>query len=125
NEIFVPVDCASLPENLLESELFGYRKGSFTGATADKMGLFEFAHKGTLFLDEIGEMPVALQAKLLRVLQERQFRPLGGREQIEVDVRVIAATNRDLETAVREKAFRSDLYYRLNVITLRLPPLRE
>ncbi len=124
-EIFVPVDCASLPEALLESELFGYRKGAFTGAHADKMGLCEFAHKGTLFLDEIGEMPVALQAKLLRVLQERQFRPIGGREQIDTDVRVIAATNRDLEAAVRERSFRSDLYYRINVITLRLPPLRE
>ena len=123
-EIFVPVDCASLPENLLESELFGYRKGAFTGAHTDKMGLFEFAHKGTLFLDEIGEMPLSLQAKFLRVLQERQFRPLGGREQTEIDVRVVAASNRDLEAAVREKEFRSDLYYRLNVVTLRLPPLR-
>ncbi|MFH0793722.1 MAG: sigma-54 dependent transcriptional regulator, partial [bacterium] len=125
DEIFVPVDCASLPENLLESEIFGYRKGAFTGATSDKMGLFEFAHKGTLFLDEIGEMPISLQAKLLRVLQQRQFRPIGGREEIEIDVRVVAATNRDLNQALREKTFRSDLYYRLNVVTIHLPPLRD
>lgn len=125
NEIFVPVDCASLPENLLESELFGYRKGAFTGAVSDKMGLFEFAHTGTLFLDEIGHMPVGLQAKLLRVLQERQFRPIGGREEIEIDVRVIAATNQDLNQALRDKTLRSDLYYRLNVVTLHLPPLRD
>ena len=124
-EIFVPVDCASLPENLLESELFGYCKGAFTDARSDKMGLFEFAHKGTLFLDEIGEMPISLQAKLLRVLQERTFRPIGGRRQIEVDVRVLAATNCDLEQALHDKTFRSDLYYRLNVITLKLPPLRD
>jgi len=124
-EIFVPVDCASLPENLLESELFGYTRGAFTGASSDKKGLFEFAHKGTLFLDEIGEMPISLQSKLLRVLQERSFRRIGGREQIDVDVRVIAATNRDLSAAIHEKTFRSDLYYRLNVITLPLPPLKE
>jgi DNA-binding NtrC family response regulator len=124
-EIFVPVDCASLPENLLESELFGYTKGAFTGATSEKKGLFEFAHKGTLFLDEIGDMPIALQSKLLRVLQERSFRRIGGREQIDVDVRVIAATNRDLPAAIQEKTFRSDLYYRLNVITLHLPPLKD
>jgi DNA-binding NtrC family response regulator len=124
-EIFVPVDCASLPENLLESELFGYQKGAFTGANSDKLGLFEFANRGTLFLDEIGEMPISLQAKLLRVLQERQFRPLGGRQQVDIDVRVIAATNRDLEAALAEKSFRSDLFYRLNVVTLRLPPLTE
>jgi len=125
SEIFVPVDCASLPENLLESELFGYVKGAFTGANSDKKGLFEFAHKGTLFLDEIGEMPLALQSKLLRVLQERQFRRIGGRHQIAVDVRVIAATNRDLSQAVQEKIFRSDLYYRLKVVSLPLPTLRE
>ncbi|GAB4325452.1 MAG: sigma-54 dependent transcriptional regulator [Candidatus Sumerlaeia bacterium] len=124
-EIFVPVDCANLPENLLESELFGYRKGAFTGANSDKMGLFEFAHRGTLFLDEIGDMPLSLQVKLLRVLQERQFRPIGGREMIEIDVRVIAATNRDLKQALADKSFRSDLYYRLNVVTIHLPPLRE
>ena len=125
NEIFVPVDCASLPENLLESELFGYCKGAFTGANSDKMGLFRFADKGTLFLDEIGEMPVALQSKLLRVLQERQFRPIGGCNVTNVDVRVVAATNRDLNESLREKTFRSDLFYRLNVITLHIPPLRE
>jgi len=124
-EIFVPIDCASLPENLLESELFGYTKGSFTGATMDKKGLLEFAHKGTLFLDEIGEIPQSLQVKLLRVLQERSFRRIGGHEQIDVSIRVVAATNRDLAEEVRAKNFRSDLYYRLNVITLRLPPLRE
>ncbi|MDK2970496.1 MAG: hypothetical protein PWP23_251 [Candidatus Sumerlaeota bacterium] len=125
NEIFVPIDCASLPENLLESELFGYTKGSFTGANADKKGLLEFANKGTLFLDEIGEIPMTLQVKLLRVLQERAFRRIGGREQIDVNIRVVAATNRDLAEEVRAMNFRSDLYYRLNVITLRLPPLRE
>ncbi len=125
NEVFVPIDCASLPENLLESELFGYTKGSFTGAVSDKKGLLEFAHKGTLFLDEIGEIPVSLQVKLLRVLQERAFRPIGGRNQIDVNIRVVAATNRELAEEVRTKNFRSDLYYRLNVITLRLPPLRE
>jgi DNA-binding NtrC family response regulator len=124
-EIFVPIDCASLPENLLESELFGYTKGSFTGAHANKKGLLEFAHKGTLFLDEIGEIPLTLQVKLLRVLQERAFRRIGGREQVDVNIRVVAATNRDLAEEVRAGNFRSDLYYRLNVITLRLPPLRE
>lgn len=124
-EIFVPIDCASLPENLLESELFGYTKGSFTGAQSDRKGLLEFAHKGTLFLDEIGEIPQSLQVKLLRVLQERSFRPIGGHEQIDVNIRVVAATNRDLAQEVRAKNFRSDLYYRLNVITVRLPPLRE
>ena len=124
-EIFVPMDCASLPENLLESELFGYRKGAFTGANADKMGLFEFAHKGTLFLDEIAEVPLSLQSKLLRVLQERRFRPIGGREEIEVDIRVLAATNRNLEQSVRAKTFRSDLFYRLNVVIIRLPSLGE
>lgn len=124
-EIFVPVDCASLPESLLESELFGYSKGAFTGAAADKMGLFQFAHRGTLFLDEIGELPLALQSKFLRVLQERRVRPIGGVQELEVNVRVIAATNVDLEQALRARAFRSDLYYRLNVVTLRIPPLRE
>lgn len=124
-EVFVPVDCASLPQNLLESELFGYSKGAFTGASVDKMGLFQFAHHGTLFFDEIGELPLVLQAKFLRVLQERRFRPIGGCHEIEVDVRVVAATNSDLEEAIRDKTFRCDLYYRLNVVTLRIPPLRE
>jgi DNA-binding NtrC family response regulator len=125
NEICVPIDCASLPENLLESELFGYVKGSFTGAHMDKKGLLEFAHKGTLFLDEVGELPPALQVKLLRVLQERSFRPIGGRQQVEVSIRVVAATNRNLEEEVKNKTFRSDLFYRLNVVGLHLPPLRE
>jgi DNA-binding NtrC family response regulator len=124
-EMFLPLDCASLPENLLESELFGYQKGAFTGATSSKIGLIEFAQGGTLFLDEIGEIPLPLQVKLLRVLQERQFRPIGGRQQIDMDVRLLAATNVDLEQAVLDKRFRSDLYYRLNVVTLRLPALRE
>ena len=122
---FVPVDCASLPENLLESELFGHEKGTFTGADATRPGLLEFASGGTFFLDEIGEMGINLQAKLLRVLQERQFRRVGGRKMIDVDIRVVAATNRDLEAAIRKGAFREDLYYRLNVINISLPPLRE
>lgn len=124
-EILVPIDCASLPENLLESELFGYSKGAFTGAHADKKGLLEFAHRGTLFLDEVGEIPPSLQVKLLRVLQERCFRPIGCREQVEVNIRVVAATNRSLEEEVQAKNFRSDLYYRLNVVGLHLPPLRD
>lgn len=123
--ILVPIDCASLPENLLESELFGYSKGSFTGAHADKKGLLEFADKGTLFLDEVGEIPVSLQVKLLRVLQEKSFRPIGCREEVAVDVRVVAATNRSLDEEVASGGFRSDLYYRLNVVNLVLPPLRE
>jgi len=122
---FVPVDCASLPENLLESELFGHEKGSFTGADETRPGLFEFANGGTFFLDEIGEMGINLQAKLLRVLQERQFRRIGGRKMIDVDVRVIAATNRNLDEAIAAGQFREDLYYRLNVVSIKLPPLRE
>ncbi len=124
-EIFVPIDCASLPEHLLESELFGHSKGSFTGAHQDKKGLLEFADKGTLFLDEVGEIPPALQVKLLRVLQERSFRPVGCRQEVAVSIRVVAATNRNLEEEVQTKNFRSDLYYRLNVVGLHLPPLRE
>ncbi|MEW6595754.1 MAG: nif-specific transcriptional activator NifA [Thermodesulfobacteriota bacterium] len=122
---FIKVNCAALPENLLESELLGHEKGAFTGALGMKKGRFELADGGTLFLDEIGEMPITLQAKLLRVLQERQFERLGGSRTITVDVRVIAATNRSLEAAVAEGTFRPDLYYRLNVVPLLLPPLRD
>ena len=122
---FVPVSCAALPETLLESELFGHEKGSFTGASERKKGRFELAHGGTLFLDEIGDIPLKVQVDLLRVLQERRFFRLGGTEEIEVDVRVIAATNRDLRQAVQQGTFRDELFYRLNVITITLPPLRE
>src|SRR4029077_2555082 len=111
--------------NLLESELFGHEKGSFTGAIAEKKGLFEIAHNGTLFLDEIGELDVSLQAKLLRALQEKQIRRVGGIKDIDVDVRVVAATNRDLLKMAEEKRFREDLYYRLNVLSLEIPPLRN
>ncbi|MBI2069637.1 MAG: sigma-54-dependent Fis family transcriptional regulator [Elusimicrobia bacterium] len=121
---FVPVDCASLPQELLESELFGHEKGAFTDATASRPGIFEYANGGTIFLDEIGDMPLALQVKLLRVLQERQVRHLGSNRLIHVDVRVISATNRNLKAAVEEKAFREELFYRLNVIAVDLPPLR-
>ena len=122
---FVPVNSGSIPSELLESELFGHVKGAFTGATATKKGLFEIAHGGTLFLDEIGTVPVQTQAKLLRVLQEREFRPVGGVRSIKVDVRIVAATNVDLMQAVREGRFREDLYYRLKVITLEVAPLRD
>ena len=122
---FVAVNCAALPENLLEAELFGYEKGAFTGATSQKPGKFELAQGGTILLDEIGEMVPLLQAKLLRVLQEQEVDRLGGRQPIPLDVRVIATTNRDLRNMVREGAFREDLYYRLNVIRLSLPPLRK
>jgi DNA-binding NtrC family response regulator len=122
---FVPVDCASLPEQLLESELFGHEKGAFTGAVKPKRGLMEVADRGTLFLDEIGELPLTLQAKLLRVLQERQLRHVGGTDQIDVDVRVVSATNRDLREAAGKGQFREELYYRINVIEIALPPLRE
>ncbi len=122
---FVPIDCASLPENLLESELFGYEKGAFTGAHQTKPGLLESAAGGTAFLDEVGELPLSLQAKLLRALQERSFRRVGGSKEICVDIRVITATNRNLRSAVQAKTFREDLFYRLNVISLELPPLRE
>ncbi|MDD2851089.1 MAG: sigma-54 dependent transcriptional regulator [Desulfuromonadaceae bacterium] len=122
---FIPLNCAAIPENLLESELFGHERGAFTGAVQARRGKFELAQGGTIFLDEIGEMPAILQAKLLRVLQERVFERLGGSLQIKVDVRVIAATNRDLAMEVAEKRFREDLFYRLNVFPITLPPLRE
>lgn len=122
---FIKVNCAALPENLLESELLGHEKGAFTGALSQKKGRFELADGGSLFLDEIGEMPLPLQAKLLRILQERTFERLGGTRSITVDVRIIAATNRNLEECVRQGSFRADLYYRLNVVPVLLPPLRE
>jgi two-component system response regulator AtoC len=122
---FVKVNCAALPSELLESELFGFEKGAFTGAQRRKLGKFEFADRGTIFLDEIGEMSPALQAKLLQVLQDGEFSRLGGESDVQVDTRVIAATNRDLEEAVETGQFREDLYYRLNVVTVQLPPLRD
>ena len=122
---FVPVNCTAIPEGLLESELFGHVRGAFTGAHASKTGLFEQADGGTLFLDEIGDMGLALQAKLLRVLQDQEIRPVGGTQTVKVDVRIIAATHQDLETAIAEGRFREDLFYRLNVIPIRIPPLRE
>ena len=122
---FVAVDCGSLVPTLMESELFGYEKGAFTGATKSKAGLFQAASGGTIFLDEIGELPLEMQAKLLRVLQEKEVRPVGSNERETVDVRVIAATNRDLEAAYRAGTFRKDLYFRLNVVTVHLPPLRD
>jgi two-component system response regulator PilR (NtrC family) len=122
---FVSINCGALPESLLESELFGHMKGAFTDAHQNKKGLFEAAHRGTLFLDEVGETPPAMQVKLLRALQERRIRRVGGTEEVDVDVRVIAATNRPLEPRVKERAFREDLFYRLNVIPIHLPPLRE
>lgn len=122
---FVPVDCSALVPTLIESELFGYVKGAFTGAMQAKQGLMEAAHGGTLFLDEIGEMPVELQVKLLRALQQREIKPVGATERRQIDVRIIAATNRDLDAAIRTGAFRQDLYFRLNVVQIKLPPLRE
>ncbi|MBX7232468.1 MAG: sigma-54 dependent transcriptional regulator [Bdellovibrionales bacterium] len=122
---FVAVNCASLPENLIESELFGYSKGSFTGAEKDSVGLFQVAHEGTIFLDEIAELPLHLQAKLLRVLQEKEIRPVGAKKSVKIDIRVICATHRNLEELVINRQFREDLYFRLNVIPIHVPPLRE
>ncbi len=125
NQPFVTLNCGAIPEALIESELFGHMKGSFTDAIATKKGLFEVADEGTLFLDEISELPLLMQVKLLRVLQDREFKRVGGTEDIRVDVRIIAATNKNLEEAVTERRFREDLFYRLNVIQIKLPPLRE
>ena len=122
---FIPINCSAIPENLIESELFGHEKGTFTGATAQRKGRFEMAEGGTLFLDEIGDLPLAIQVKLLRFLQEKTIERVGGREQIEVNARVLAATNRDLEEAMKNATFRDDLFYRLSVINISLPALRE
>ena len=122
---FVAVNCGAVPDTLMESEFFGHKKGSFTGAIADRPGLFEQANGGTLFLDEIGEVPLLLQTKLLRVLQEREFRRVGGTQDIKTDVRIIAASNRDLEEQVKEGSFREDLFYRINVVQIKMPSLRE
>jgi transcriptional regulator with GAF, ATPase, and Fis domain len=122
---FIAINCAAIPETLLESELFGHERGSFTGADARRIGRFEQANGGTIFLDEIGDMNANLQAKLLRVLQEKTVQRVGGKEIVPVDVRIIAATHRDLETAIRERQFREDLFYQLSVVTITLPPLSQ
>ncbi|MBL4576669.1 MAG: sigma-54-dependent Fis family transcriptional regulator [Opitutaceae bacterium] len=122
---FIPVNCAAIPDNLIESELFGHEKGSFTGATAQRKGKFEQCDQGTIFLDEIGDMALTTQTKILRVLQEGEIQRVGGSEMIKVDIRIIAATNKDMEAMIREKTFREDLYYRLNVVRIRVPSLRE
>ena len=122
---FIAIDCGAIPENLLESELFGHEKGAFTGAESRSVGLLELANKGTFFMDEVGELPIRLQAKLLRALQERRIRRVGGKEEIALDVRVIVATSRNLENEIREQRFRNDLYYRINVARISLPALRE
>ncbi len=124
-EPFISINCSAIPKDLMESEFFGYEKGAFTGANKRKIGKFEYANKGTIFLDEIGDMPLELQTKLLRVLQEREIERVGGNETIKIDLRIIAATNRDLEQMVKNKEFREDLYYRLNVIPMNLPSLKE
>jgi two-component system response regulator AtoC len=125
NSAFVDINCAAIPDSLLEEELFGHKKGTFTGAVSDKIGKFEYAHNGTIFLDEIGDMPLNLQAKLLRVLQQKSFTPLGSNTPIKTNVRVIAATNQDVKKLVETGRFRNDLYFRLNVINISMPPLRE
>lgn len=125
NAAFVPVNCGAIPDELMESEFFGHRKGSFTGAHADKDGLFKIAQGGTLFLDEVAELPLHMQVKLLRVIQEKAVRPVGGRDELPVDVRILSATHKNLEALVANNTFRQDLYYRINVIELRMPPLRE
>src|SRR4051812_12794028 len=122
---FVAINCAAIPENLLETELFGYEKGAFTGAVARKLGKFEMAHRGTLFLDEIGEMPLSLQAKILRALEERRFERVGGTAPVQIDVRIVAATNRALRAAIAARKFREDLYFRLSVFPITVPPLRD
>jgi transcriptional regulator with PAS, ATPase and Fis domain len=122
---FIKINCAALPKELIESELFGYKKGAFTGATSDKVGLLELAAGGSLMLDEIGEMPLLLQTKLLRVLQEREYRPIGSERLVKVDFRLICATNVDPDAAMRDGRLREDLYFRINTVTLRVPPLRE
>ena len=122
---FIPVNCGAIPKDLLESELFGHKRGAFTGAIADKKGRFEMADKGTIFLDEIGDMSLDLQVKLLRVLQERRIDPVGGLNNIPIDVRVIAATHRNIQEEIKSGNFREDLYYRLNVIPIEIPPLRQ
>jgi two-component system response regulator PilR (NtrC family) len=122
---FIPVNCGAIPENLIESEMFGHKKGSFTGAVADKVGLFQAADGGTLFLDEVGELPLQMQVKLLRAIQDRMVRKVGSNDDVKIDVRIIAATNRNLEEAVKKGTFREDLYYRLNVLLIKTPPLRE
>src|ERR1700757_2842268 len=125
NQPFVAINCAAIPRDLLESELFGHERGAFTGALDRRIGKFELAEAGTLFLDEVGDIPLELQTKLLRVLQDREYSRIGGREVLKADVRILAATNQDLERAVKEKRFREDLYFRLKVIPIYLPPLRE
>ena len=125
NGPFVAVNCSAVPDALLESEFFGYEKGAFTGANTGKQGLFELATGGSIFLDEIGELPIHLQAKILRAIQEKQIRRIGGGKEIQIDVRIISATHRNLSAMVNEKTFREDLYYRLNVIPVNIPPLRE
>jgi two-component system response regulator GlrR len=125
DKAFVAINCAALPETLLESALFGHEKGAFTGAVKSSKGLFAQAHEGTIFLDEIGDMPLSIQAKLLRVIQERQFHPVGSQQQLEVDVRIIVATNKNLEELVKQGLFREDLYYRIHVIPIELPPLKD